>query len=38
MKTGKCIPGSKDMVVVQKPLKRGYDFFFCDYIHQIEYN
>ena len=38
MKTGKCIPGSKDMVVVQKPLKRGYrgyDFFW-GYIHQVE--
>ena len=36
MKTGKRLPGSKDMVVVQKPLKRGYDFFFWGYIHQVE--
>ena len=39
MKTAKCIPGSKDMVVVQKSLKRryrGYDFFFWGYIDQVE--
>ena len=28
MRTGKCAPVLKDMVVVQKPLKRGYDLFF----------
>ena len=36
MKTGKRLPGSKGTVVVQKPLKRGYDFFFWCYIHQVE--
>ena len=24
------------MIVVQKPLKRGYDFFFWGYIHQVK--
>jgi len=30
-----CI-GTDNIVVVQKPLKRGYDFFYWGYVHEVE--
>lgn len=36
MRTGKCVSDSGDVAVVQKPLRRGHDFFFEGYVHDIE--
>lgn len=38
MKTGKQLPGSKGMVVVQKPFKRGYGFFFWAIFNKLNCN
>ena len=37
LKTGKSVPGEDKVVVAQKPLRRGYDFFWGGYVHDIKY-
>ena len=35
LKTGKAVPGQDRVVVTQKPLRRGYDFFWGGYVHDV---
>ena len=36
LKTGKSTPGDDTVILVQKPLTRGYDFYFGGYIHDVK--
>ena len=33
--TGKAVPGQDWVVVAQKPLRRGYDFYFGGHVHDV---
>ncbi len=36
MRTGKHVSESGDVAVVQKPLRRGHDFFYEGYVHDVQ--
>ena len=35
LKTGKRVPGEENVLVAQKPLRRGYDFYWGGYVHDV---